>query len=250
MRYPTTDTDICHILAVGIATHPLILDPPIYSPVKLAGKPPTQIKIKKVRLFGGRELTEQGLTLSVYPSYVDSKGTKVPTSVFKVDTIGERNGDGYREEVKARYTIELALLDPDFDTPYKIPFRKLTQDSSIISHSDRIDYTNDPGMYSEILESQVSLHKLEVVVLPAEETLRSYMSLIRDVLRDLNSFRPYFVRRPIILDVSYPTADILDKASTNMVFHRAFLHVEFVYYETTETYENYVNELIIKNNCV
>ena len=248
MGFVAYERDICRFLAASIGSHELVVNPPIFDPIVLTGKQPSQILIKKIRLYGGKELSEPGLTLSIYPSYVDERERKVPAVSFKTTVIGERDEDGYMEEATARYTLELAYLDSSFDTAFNVPYRQLNQGEYWLSHGKQIEFTEETGIYSTALDNVVDNLSIEVSILPAEEILRGYMGLMRLVLRDLNQVKPIGNIRPRILDIRYPTAEIFEKESGNLLFHRAYMHLEITYFEHSYSLEPLIKELNIYNS--
>ena len=248
-RLQATDRQVVIALLNAIATHPAIINSEIYEPaIKGSRTAPKKINIKAYRTFGGIELIEPGLTLAVYhlPSrYANIKGVITTTPqdkslVFKSYTLGNTHEQGYLDSGVFRLVVQLYYLEPSFNAPleitstsfndldlyYTIPHGNLIQ-------LDTLELEKPIKAPSEPINIEGKIateNKITVTILPAEEILRDWLTLLRHVVRDLNCLKPFNVRQPTIVAVDYPSGNWI-RNSENLVFHTAYLIVEYEIYE-------------------
>ncbi len=230
MRTYATDRQLLLALLVGIASHPLIKDPPIYYPIQKKNKSPEQVKISKFRAYAGRELLESKLTLSVFYRYKPSNKSGLEFAPY---TLGNTEPGVSLDKGLVRIVVQLSLQDTLFDQPYTLNYEEGYQHSETDAHGRQINVKADNQnlIYSEVLDNFVSSNQLTVYVSPAEEVLRDYISLMRAVLRDQHVFNPYIQRNLSIKGVEYLTPEIFEDAPENLVFHKSQIHIELDVYE-------------------
>jgi len=227
-RYYPTDRQVCLAVALAIQAHPLIQNPPVFNPATPVGAEPEQIFIRKFRTYAGLELPEQGLTISVYPT---GGSTNESRNAIEHEhyTLGRPEPGEYLDRLKFRLTIEALLTESSFDIPvqveyYLVPNTELPQGYNI-SHIETA--TQDPLVNSN--------QSVELYIVPAEEILRDYMTLLRMVIKDQQVFLPYGLRNPSILYTNYPSSDTISQTEgQNLLFHRAHIAVEFDIYQTNQ----------------
>lgn len=250
--YPT-DRQFYLALLNAIATHRDIQNPKIYKPVIVGGRvfeeDTEPVRIEKFRNFGGLELIESHkLTLAVYPMhsrYANIKGyitapfgdKSIRFEPWTMGSPSQAPTHKHSELAKFRVIVQLYYCDPDLDCPvavesylhdyertlYDIPHGRLVQytDEQTVENGARRKFYRD-----ELARKNV----LEVQVLPGEEILRDYMSLLRGVMRDIHMIRPFAIRRPTILAVDYPSTNWV-RDSENLVFHTAYIIAEYDLWE-------------------
>jgi hypothetical protein len=228
IRYYPTDRQVCLAVALAIQSHPLIQNPPVFNPATPVGAEPEQIFVRKFRTYAGLELPEQGLTVSVYPT---GGTTNEARNAIEHEhyTLGRPEPGEYLDRLKFRVSIEALLTESSFDIPvqvqyYLVPNTKLPQGYNV-SHIETITQ-------NDLLESNQSV---ELYIVPAEEILRDYMTLLRMVIKDQQVFLPYGLRNPSILYTNYPSSNTISQTeSQNLLFHRAHIAVEFDIYQTNQ----------------
>lgn len=225
-RYHPTDRQVCLAVALGIQSHPLIQNPPVYNPVTPAGENPEQIFVKKFRTYDGLELSEQGLTVSVFPT--GGFSTKSSASLeFDSYTLGRPEPGDYLDRTKFRLTVQAAITESEFDIPLQVQYFITNQPNQ--PHGFTLQHVEPATQDNPLTASNVA----EIYVVPAEEILRDYMTLLRSVIRDQYTFQPYGLRNPSILYTNYTTSNTIDqKEAQNLVFHKAETVVEFDIFET------------------
>lgn len=250
--YPT-DRQFILALLNAIATHRDIKNPQIYKPVIVGGRIFPEdcepVRIEKFRTFGGLELIEaHKLTLAVYPMssrYANIKGyITAPMGDksirFEPYTLGsptQAPTHKYAERAMFRVIVQLYYCDPDLDCPvgvtsYLHDYERTLYD---VPHGRLVQYKDDLTDANEaearlVREELARVNTLEVQVLPGEEILRDYISLLRGVLRDIHMVRPFAIRRPNILAVDYPSTNWV-RDSENLVFHTAYIIAEYDLWE-------------------
>lgn len=230
LRYLATDRQTCLAVLLAIASHPLIQNPPILNPIRLAGVTPEPMRIVKFRDYAGRELPEQGLTLSVFPTEGGDYGG-IASTTFEPYTLGDQEPGEYFERGRMRLTIQLALLDADFDIPYTVNY-KVDKTKGWVPHGERITLVDPEEDPEDVEEFEGTDAAIEIVMLPAEMILRDYLTLLRGIIRDTQTFKPFSLRNPQIRYVNYPTTAVFGDQAENLVFHKADLVVEFDVYES------------------
>jgi hypothetical protein len=85
------------------------------------------------------------------------------------------------------------------------------------------------------LDRFVTENTIEVNVLPDEEVLRDWMAILRGVIRDLPVLYPFAMRNPNITLVEYQTSNWLKPEIQNLVFHSAYMVVEYDLFEPART---------------
>lgn len=231
-RRAVTDRQLVLSLAQAIATHPLIKDPPIFPPVIVAGTTPQPVRITKIRTFAGPELSEPGLTLSVYPA-TNPRSLTQKSIRFKDVYVGQADTPEYAHQATHDICVELSLQDPDFDIPITLNYDEITETLLGTAHGRQISSQDpvDSRLYSEDLNAQVRNKPLEVFVVPAEEILREYVTLVRCVVRDIETFSPWMFRNPNVVDVNYASSELFDREPANIIFHRAVIRLALDVYE-------------------
>ncbi len=74
------------------------------------------------------------------------------------------------------------------------------------------------------------LKSIELAVLPAEEILKEWITLLRYAIRDISILQPWRVRNPQIVSVCYETAELFKKANgADAVLHSAWIKFKFSY---------------------
>jgi hypothetical protein len=243
-KFPT-DRQICMSVLLALANHPLVLDSEVFLPVLIQGQLDTEpVRIKKYRLFGGTELSEPGLTLAVYPfhSSLDSiQGTITPAvrnkSIYYPEdsmrtTLGRSDNANYNVHGVFNIVVQLYYLEPTFNAPAEITFDTIPRTTT----NDRLPYGQQiqlvDGVQTEDLlpldskvPDVVTRRTLSIEVLPAEEVLRDWMSILRTALRDIRTFNSFTLRDVNVLCVDYPTTNWIQNG--NLVFHSAYLMAQF-----------------------
>lgn len=223
--YYATDRQVCMAVLLAIQTHPLIQNPPVYNPATPVGTQPEQIFIRKFRTYAGLELPEQGLTLSVFPTGGFSNKTSASIE-FNTYTLGRPEPGEYQDRSRFRLTIEATITESSFDVPLQVQY--YIAPAQDMPHGYAVQHV-------ETSTQDVSLdpnNSVEAYIVPAEEILRDYMTLIRSVIRDQYIFQPYKIRNPSILYTNYLTSNtISQQEAQNLIFHRAHTVVEFDIFE-------------------
>lgn len=260
---------LCYALIGGIASHPLIQDPPIYYPVLTPNKKERQqIKINKYRTYGGIELlnvTNEGLTCAVYPAYVP-RNTKtghpsterdsqksISYSPYELGKVSPNNS--VLEKVTFKLVVELhyhdVAISNGVDTinfakanPYitnalnKIPsdnynYLYIEKDKEFVEPLD--SYTIDNFVNKNISnESNSVFSNLQIDINPGEEILRDYMELLRIVINQL-TLQPFKTKSLQVKNIDFPTSNWLED-SKNVYFHMAYLIVDIELYLPSTNY--------------
>lgn len=236
-----TERQLCRALLNAIATHPLIKDPGIFYPAIVGDRPlEDPIKIEKWRLFGGTELIEPGLTLSVFPFHSSYKNESASYSQSTSDKSLVFGGVKGRSELGRsnysnvggviRLVVQLYYQEATFDAPIKIKSDLVTFSdiTSITPHGEQVQFKESTAVkpLDDSTPYAVEENTLDVQILPGEEILRDYIPLLRHVIRDITELRPFSVRNPFIHVVDYPTSN-WRRDGENLIFHTAYLVVEY-----------------------
>jgi hypothetical protein len=241
MSLYASERQLCRALLNAIATHPLIKNPGIYYPAIVNEATPTsQVLIQNWRLFGGLELIEPGLTLSVFPYH---SGYKLSSGVYsrliadKSMHFDEKHksaqiGAVGQAAVAAtiRLIVQLYYQDTVFNAPIQIKSDLVSQTdlTTNIPHGELVQITDEPqqSLLPDRVYFQTEQSVLNVQILPGEEILRDYMPLLRFVIRNIPILHPFYHRNPNILYVDYPTSNWIREGS-NVVFHTAYMCIEY-----------------------
>jgi hypothetical protein len=226
-----SDRELVAILAIAISQHPHVLNTLVFAPER----PAEPIKIEKIKLYGGRELTEAGLVLGVYPDKV-SLGSGMSGYARETPlSISSNQVEGATFLLEAHYVAQLSYRVPDFDQPIKLTYNQLlTAPPAGVGPTEQLYFNQDSFGYNSAANFQPgqTFRQLDVVVLPAEEVLRDWTTILRYVIRDIRYLHPYRIRSPQITAVVYDTSTIFEKSNReNLVFHTASIHFKFLYTE-------------------
>lgn len=252
-RYYPTMRQLIHAVIIGIASHPKIKNPGIFYPIQVEGSN-SQILIEQYRAYGGYELENPGLCCSVYPAYSSrtTQGssplvvTKERSIKYTDYTLGNKFEDGAINFETYTIVVELTYQDVAFGPTYEIfydsidpidPFRPLET-----PHGYNIEIKNnstsnlDNNLQSNSLSpNEIQLtqnNKVEFLINPAEELLREYLPLMKLVLDDLPSIRPYLIRTSRVTSVDFPTS-AWSRSNPDIYFHSAYLTWELTLYPPT-----------------
>jgi hypothetical protein len=213
-----TDRDLIANIAIAIATHPLVRNSTIVNPID-----GSNVNIAKIKLYGGREITEPGLVLAVYPDMA---------------ALGDGNGSGYLREdqmalgagnsrssvpyLQAHLVVQLNYLLTDFDRVIKTAYlEKEFGNYYLRSSEENID---------DLVDLKTQLKAIDLYVLPAEEILREWITLLRYVIRDIRFIHPFKIRNPQITSVEYSTAELFKKSNAaDVALHHAKIRFKFNY---------------------
>lgn len=255
--YPTHDQAVLALLN-AILTHYDVKNSNIFYPVIIGEVPQTNpIRITSARDFGGMELIEPGLTLAVYPLHggFDQKSATFSArerkSVKYEDKYLGRSGDpNYGVYSTFSFVVQLFYRDASLNAPVELISDVLTNATSVefnhlsVSPAQRVQYKDSQlpnnvttlaksinNQKAVITESKLGADvSLTVYTLPAERILRSWMSLLVNVIRSLTVLRPFCIRNPCVEYVDYPTSNWL-RDSPNLVFHTSYLIVSYDFIE-------------------
>lgn len=235
---------------MSIMTHPLVQDPQIYYP----GTENEVVLIERGRLFGGVELIEPGLTVSVHPyhsAFDVLKGTPTRGTTASVlydksscgrDTLATESEFERGYNANIHLVVQLYYRDPGLNVPTTLSADVLearcSQDRRYHGHSVR--FYEESVLQNTFSDSKELPYKfqLEVQTLPGEEILTQWLDLLKDVIRDIKFMHPFTqYRNPYISRSDYPTTTWLAK-SGNLVFHTAYHIVEFDVAEPPRTFHS------------
>jgi hypothetical protein len=235
-------------LLMSILTHPLVREPGIYYP----GTTDELITIDRGRLFGGAELIESGLTLSVHPfhsAFDVLKGTmprgnctieySLPRS--KRDTLSEGDEHERGHSACIKLVVQLFYRDPGLNVPITLSAEVMEARGTRPRHYHGADirFYEDSAIQDMFPNKGEMPYRfdIEVQTLPGEEILTQWLDLLKDAIRDIKYMHPFTqYRNPTIVKSDYPTTTWLAK-SGNLVFHTAYHVVEFNVSEPPRTYE-------------
>jgi hypothetical protein len=242
--YPT-ERQVVRALANAIATHRDVTNSSVYFPF-IEGDRNTvrKIPLVSVRTFAGTEYIEDGLTLAVYlPSGSMGLGEAI---TYKDSHLG-RPCDNYQylNEAEIKLVVQLYYREPSYNAPAIIESKRssyLNEITKILPYGRYLQYEESapnekldaltPHEYQREPERHfIQEEKLKVNILPGEEILRDWMSIIRGVIRDLPELRPFAIRDPTILSVNYETPNWEGNDFSNLVFHTAYLVLTYKMYE-------------------
>lgn len=226
---------------VGIASHPRIIKPGIFFPYSIGGQPQQEVKIERFRSFGGIELETPGLTCSVYPLHtardsIDSTPIMSPSAdyaqMYRNATLGRNTDATAIDEVTTYLVVELAYQDSEFDRPIDYLYTQAESlELQLANHSyqqmltdERLGVTEDFFDIPPFDKQTTSLVNRTVTISTniGEAILSEYMDLMRLVLNDLPTLRPFSVRATQVKAIDYSTSNWLNRGQ-NINFHQAYL---------------------------
>jgi len=223
-----SDRDLIAALAIAISQHPAVLNAIVYDPTRLA----EPVKIEKVKLYGGRELANPGLVLGIYPDTVRLNHGMSGYASEEPISIAQNQFAGATYSLTAHYVAELSYRVVDFDSPITLSYGQAQLTEVHTSPTDDILFTPLTIGYSSSQGKIYQPQTVDVVVLPAEEVLKDWITILRYVIRDIRYIHPYRIRSPQISAVHYETATIFDqKSAENLVFHHANIRFRLTYSE-------------------
>lgn len=224
------------ILAV-LATNPILLEAPVYDPISIIRGEPKRVTIEKFRLFGGLELLEPGLTLSVYPAYSDfnhrnsSINLSPKTKSVEVYTADDRTIE--RKDIY-RVIIQLSYLDPNFDYTmnYRITIKEFLGNELLPYWPQRVYIVDDPlkAEPSQDFFKRPGVNRpldISISIMPGEEIVKQYVFYVKLALSQIKNILPFLIRAPNLMWVDYPSSAPLRQSGDNLIFHTALLCVEF-----------------------
>jgi hypothetical protein len=212
---------------IAIGTHPLVQNASIFNPAAPVDQPPEPVRITKFRLYGGKELLTNELTLSLFPAPKDLGGGSGKYIQLAPQTLGPNYADGYADSMLGRFHLELCIRLPEFDAPVEINYQQINNALNTWSPTDNLLYGDAAPVYVQQQGLMSTTNTFSVTVLPAEELLRDWISVLRYVIRDIRHLRPYEVRNLQITDVVYDSSGIFDTDKVEaLVFHRATIQFE------------------------
>jgi hypothetical protein len=241
MQYPS-DKTFYRALLLALATHRDVVNAKVMYPQISSSSRPVSVPISNFRLNGGLELIEAGLTLAVYPSHASYNiKTGVPTTskstvavYYSPTNLGSTLGyssqdDAYQVAVTYRVVIQLFYRDSQFNASTPITYEApLTIDKSK-SHGEQLDLISTEYSPTRVSASRLE-HTIKVITQPGEEVLREWMSILRGVVRDVQSIGNIYLGAPQICCVDYPTTNYI-RNSENFVFHTAYMLVDYQMFE-------------------
>jgi hypothetical protein len=238
-----TDRQLVRALANAIATHRDVVNSQIYFPfIEGDRNIARKIPMAAVRTFAGTEYIEDGLTMAVY---LPNSDMGVGKAITYTDSHLGRPSDNYDylNQSEVRVIVHLYYREPSYNAPAIIQSRRssyLHEITKIIPYGRYLQYEeSEPNELLPVTpleerhppEHFVEDQTLEISILPGEEVLRDWMSLLRGVIRDLPELRPFAVRDPTILSVNYETPDWEKNNKMNLVFHSAYMVITYKMYE-------------------
>ena len=236
-----TDRQIIMGLLGAIRIHPVMNNPPVFYPVFGRQNQSKQVFVNKYRTFGGSELIEPGLTVAVYPAHTSyNLGGSSPNSSdyttnfanFEPYTLGSPSSFSYFDKGRLRFVCQVYYRDSNFDTTYNVTYGVNELDSLdriYQSFGETFSTPEDNQSYLETWDGNTQ--QVTFSILPGEEVIRDYCYLLRSVLREVGTLRPFGIRGLKVKSVDYPSSDWV-KNSSNIIFHTAYITLEIELYET------------------
>lgn len=250
--YPTI-RQLVHAAILGIASHPKITNPGIYYPIQIDGAN-NEVKIEQYRAYGGYELENPGLCCSVYPAYSSraTKGssplvvTKERSIKYEDYTLGRKFEEGSISFATYSLIIELTYQDVAFGPTQSIYYDMVNPTDGQIPlespHGQNIEvkYNDTPNLQDNLLSTRLSnvgvqldqSQRVEFLINPAEELLREYMELLRLVLDDMPTIKPYSIRSSRVTSMDFPTS-AWSRANEDIYFHSAYISWELTIFPPT-----------------
>lgn len=244
--------DMCWLrrsILMALLNHPYVENAEVYYPSDSATK--KKVLIETGRLFGGIELIQPGLTLSVHPyhsSFDTKKGT--PTSVlsstttkYSVDSkdngvnIGSAESSDITYKACIRLVVQLYYRDGNYNSDLNLKGEVINQRS--LTNNTQFGYA---FQYSDLLpegaknlsdrsNKQIESILCKVQILPAEEILTQWLDILKYAVRDLKVLLPYTeVRNIVVTHSDYPTTT-WTASNPNLIFHTAYHIIELEVYE-------------------
>lgn len=247
-----TERQVVRSLLNAIATHPYVKNAQVYYPLVVGETDtPQLIPLVSYRTFAGSEYVEDGLTLAVYPPSPDMGVGRALT--YKDMSLGKSTSNDYFVEATLRLIVHLYYREPTFNAPallYSDVANDINDITDKIPYGKILQYKEREVTDETLLEEQLPLdyfvkqQRLEVNILPGEEIIRDWMTILRAAIRDLTELKPFAIRNPTIKFVEYETPN-WEAPTKNLVFHSAFMLVEYSLYEPSRGAEFKLPALII-----
>lgn len=237
---------------MAILTHPQVTNAKVYYPGSTE-----LVTIDRGRMFGGAELIEPGLTLSVHPYHASLSPIKGQYSTKKKgngtveyasnlrgnDTLS--TGDSYDRGYSTIYNLVVQLFYRD--SGLNVPEDMYAQTKSRLGttyHGYNVEYTegaNDKASLDMSGGDYLTTRTIEVQTLPGEEVLCKWMDIIKDVIRDIKVLYPFTnFRNPALYTSDCPTTTWLG-FSANLVFHTAYHIIQWDVLEPAADRPQYPN---------
>lgn len=229
--------DIIHHLIAALASHPRIIKPEIYYP-QIDGDPLStrEVLIEEYREFSGLVLDQPGLTCSIYPYHTsrnpetDSPSSSMKKSVNYMPYNLGRAGRDSQDVAMFRIMIELSLQDNALAGDSFAVLKTIPNAGSIISKSygqqvalqrDGDDLLADDMVRGFNPGQPIVTKRIRFRANPAEQILRRYVTLLRQVVRELPYLLPFSTRTLTVDDVDFCTNSW--NQAGNIYFHVATL---------------------------
>lgn len=236
---------------MALLNHPFVKDAEVYYPSNTVGAR-KKIDITTGRLFGGIELVEPGLTLSVHPYHSSfNPGKGVPPAILsstttqyvtegsknKGLTIGSSSASDITYQSCIRLMVQLYYRDGDYNNTLNlngdiVNQRTITHDTQFGYVYQYMDGTpEDAPKLEDRTDKQVDSITTKVQMLPGEEILTQWLDIIKYAIRDLKVLLPYQnVRNICVTNSDYPTTT-WTASSPNLIFHTAYHIIELDIFE-------------------
>jgi hypothetical protein len=233
-----TERQAVRALLNAVANHRDVKNAEVYFPVLVGDSAaPQKVPLVSFRTFGGTEYIEDGLTLAIYPV---TTGMGLGNAlVYRDRVLGNVVDPNYCVQAKLKLVVQLFYRETTYNAPLKLysDSSSLTKDIvRLLPYGELIKFKED-RLESTPLAEQLPLDRfvneniIEVNVLPGEEVLRDWMAILRGVIRDLPLLQPFAMRNPNITLVEYQTSNWLKPEIQNLVFHSAYMVVEYDLFE-------------------
>jgi hypothetical protein len=236
-----TDRQIILGLVGAIGLHPAIKNPPVFYPVLREGQSPQQVFVSKLRTFGGLELIDPGLTIAVYPMFssYDSSGDNPSSSSgsqfagYQQHTLGRPDNFSYFDRGELRFVVQIYYRDPNFNVSQSVTYGKKDIDSlSDLFNTYGESFSTPIDGKDKVSDKwEFGTETLDLTISPGEEVIRDYTYLVRSVLREIGTLKPFGIKQINVEAVDYPSSSWL-KNSQNIVFHTSYITLSISVYET------------------
>lgn len=222
-----SDRDLNITLAIAISQHPYMQKAVILDPTR----PAEPTKIEKIKLYGGRELTEAGLVLGVYPDKVGLGNSM--QGFMREQTLSIASNQSGTFLMEAYFVAQLSYRVTEFDTPITVSYGQAIHSlGQGVGPTENLLFGPKDYHYSSYNPGNYQDKNLELVVLPAEEVLKDWTTVLRYSIRDIRYLPPYTIRSPQITSVAYNTSEIFSTTTReNLVFHTSSVHFKLLYTE-------------------
>lgn len=238
-----TDHEIIIGLIGALSLHPAMQNPPVFYPPLRQGAKPQQVFVQRYRDFGGTELTEQGLTIAVYPMHTSYElGNDEPSASgsgkfanFSQHTLGRANNQTYYDRGTLQFVVQILYTDATFNAPLELTYglRQMDEIDKLYETYGRY-YTAPTDNKNELPGWDGDTKKVTIRTNPGEVVVRDYTYLVRNVLRSIYKLRPYGIRGIQVDSVDYPSSDWISREG-NIVFHNAYITLSVDVYESDAT---------------